>query len=124
MDLSTYINTDIPGESSDILEPRRPVGVLRKTQLSALESLASLLLKEIEFLKQSEYRTRLLLQNDKRINLYEEVQNFEKGMIRSALIHAKKVKKKAAVLLGVKVTTLNVKIKRYNITFDASENAA
>ena len=124
MDLSTYINTDIPGESSDILEPGRPVGVLRKTQLSALESLASLLLKEIEFLKQSEDRTRLLLQNDKRINLYEEVQNFEKGMIRSALIHAKGVQKKAAVLLGVKVTTLNVKIKRYNITFDASENAA
>lgn len=124
MDLSTYINAGIVGESADIHEPSRPAGVLRKTQLSALESLASLLLKEIEFLKQSEDRTRLLLQNDRRINLHDEVQNFEKGMIRSALIHAKGVQKKAAVLLGVKVTTLNVKIKRYNITFDPSENAA
>ena len=66
MDLSTYIDSEVV-ELSDVLEPSRPVGILRKTQLSALESLASLLLKEIEFLKQSEDRTRLLLQNDKRI---------------------------------------------------------
>jgi len=123
MDLSTYIDSEVV-ELSDVLEPSRPVGILRKTQLSALESLASLLLKEIEFLKQSEDRTRLLLQNDKRINLYEEVQNFEKGMIRSALIHAKGVQKRAAALLGMKVTTLNVKIKRYNITFEPSEKTA
>ena len=124
MDLRTYINTSLVDESLDILEPARPMGVLRKTQLSALESLASLLLKEIEFLKQSEDRARQLLQSNKGINLYEEVLNFEKGLIRSALIHTKGVQKKAAELLGVKVTTLNVKIKRHNIRFDPAENAA
>ena len=110
MDLSTYIDSEVV-ELSDVLEPSRPVGILRKTQLSALESLASLLLKEIEFLKQSEDRTRLLLQNDKRINLYEEVQNFEKGMIRSALIHAKGVQKRAAALLGMNASTLSSRMK-------------
>ena len=124
MDLSTYINTDLVGELEDDLGTAGPVGVIRKTQLSALESLASLLLREIEFLRLNENRTLSLLQADTGINLYEEVRNFEKGLIRSALIHTKGVQKKAAEMLGVKVTTLNVKIKRHNITYNPSEEAA
>ena len=127
MDFSNYTNSnvrDLVSETTVAVQPEEPVGVLRKTQLSALQSLASLLLREIEFLKLNEDRTLRLLQADEGINLYEEVSNFEKGLIRSTLIHTKGVQKKAAEMLGVKVTTLNVKIKRHNITFDPSENAA
>ena len=127
MDLSNYTNTEVEHSVDTVLLSDKPAesdGVLRNTQLSALELLASLLLKEIEFLKQSEDRTRHLLETDRGIDLHEEVQNFEKGLIRSALIHAKGVQKNAAVLLGVKVTTLNVKIKRYKISFETSESTA
>jgi Transcriptional regulator containing GAF, AAA-type ATPase, and DNA binding domains len=51
------------------------------------------------------------------INLYEEMQRFEASMIRSAMIQAGGVQRKAAELLGMKLTTLNVKIKRYKIDF-------
>jgi transcriptional regulator with GAF, ATPase, and Fis domain len=127
MDLSNYTNTEIDDLADKLpnsLESAEAADVLRKTQLSALESLASLLLREIEFLKLSEDRTLAFLQAEAGINLHEAVQNFEKGLIRSALIRTKGVQKKAAEMLGVKVTTLNVKIKRHNIVFNPLEEAA
>ena len=90
-------------------------GVIKKNQLTALEYLASLLLREIEVLKRTEESALHQLHKGEAIDLYDEVQNFEASLIRNALIRAKGVQKKAAELLGVKVTTLNVKIKRYKI---------
>lgn len=92
--------------------------VLKSSQLFALESLASLLLREVELLKENEDRIARRINSEEGIDLYKEVQNFEANMIRSALIRARGVQRKAAELLGVKVTTLNVKIKRYKINFD------
>ena len=92
--------------------------MLKKNQLTALESLASILLREIESLKRTEESAHYEIASGSPINLYDEVQNFESSLIRSALIRAKGVQRKAAELLGVKVTTLNVKIKRYRITFE------
>ena len=88
---------------------------LKKNQLTALEYLASLLLREIEVLQHTEERGLQQLHRGDSIDLYEEVQNFEASLIRNALIRAKGVQKTAAKLLSVKVTTLNVKIKRYKI---------
>lgn len=93
---------------------------LTNNQLSALESLAMLLLREVESLKNSEVRVNEGIKTNG-ISLYDEMQNFETGLIRSALIQAGGVQRKAAKLLGIKVTTLNVKIKRYKIDFDTSK---
>jgi transcriptional regulator with GAF, ATPase, and Fis domain len=49
------------------------------------------------------------------INLTREVQRFEADLIRSALILTGGKQRRAARLLGVKVTTLHAKIKRHNI---------
>jgi len=49
------------------------------------------------------------------IYLKDAVTDFEKSLIVNSLIAAKGVQKKAAKLLNLKPTTLNEKIKRYNI---------
>ena len=92
-----------------------PAHVVKRNQLTALEYLASIMLREIESLKRAEEGAQYEVANGDGINLYDEVQNFEASLIRTALIRAKGVQKRAAELLGVKVTTLSVKIKRYKI---------
>ena len=49
------------------------------------------------------------------IDFYAEVSGFEVSLIRYALIKAGGKQKHAASLLGLKVTTLNAKIKAYRI---------
>lgn len=48
-------------------------------------------------------------------NLLSEVQRFESELIRNALVRTGGRQRRAARLLGVKVTTLNTKIRRYRI---------
>jgi transcriptional regulator with GAF, ATPase, and Fis domain len=78
-------------------------------------------LREVELLKKTESRINNHLSSESGFNLYKETQRFEAAMIRSALIQARGVQRKAAELLGLKVTTLNVKIKRYNINFGPTD---
>lgn len=120
MELSGFADTEFDSLVNEHListSPERSIHVLKSNQLSALESLATLLLREVELLKKAEDNAIRNINNDHGISLHEQVQNFEISMIRSALIRAKGVQKKAAELLGLKVSTLNVKIKRYKITF-------
>lgn len=49
------------------------------------------------------------------LSLSEQVHRFEAELIRSALIKTGGRQRRAARLLGVKVTTLHTKIKRYRI---------
>jgi len=49
------------------------------------------------------------------LNLQAEVHRFEAALIRGALITTGGRQRRAARLLGTKVTTLNTKIKRYGI---------
>lgn len=49
------------------------------------------------------------------LNLEDEVRRFEIALIRAALVKTKGNQAGAARLLGVKHTTLNAKIKRYQI---------
>ena len=52
------------------------------------------------------------------LSLSERVSRFEAELIRSALIKTGGRQRRAARLLGVKVTTLHAKIKRYRIGTD------
>ncbi|MEP6903687.1 MAG: hypothetical protein ABJA66_18335 [Actinomycetota bacterium] len=87
---------------------------LTENRVQALKSLTLMLLNELKTLENLNLR-KDNFSNDSPISLAEEVENFEIEMIRSALIRAKGSQRVAASLLKTKVTTLNVKIKRYGI---------
>ena len=82
------------------------IGVLKKMVLG--------LLKEVEALEET--RPPDVTRN---ISLYDEVRRFEADIIRSALMRTSGHQGRAARLLGIKVSTLNTKIKRYQICIDA-----
>jgi transcriptional regulator with GAF, ATPase, and Fis domain len=55
------------------------------------------------------------------ISFREVITGFEKRLIESSLETSGGVQKKAAQLLGLKPTTLNEMIKRYNISLERKE---
>lgn len=78
-------------------------------RIAALKVLALTLLAEIESLE-----TRINT-SESPLNLQDEVHRFEASLIRVALTKTGGRQRRAARLLGTKVTTLNTKIKRYGI---------
>ena len=79
-------------------------------KLEALKELTLALLKEVEALENSQP------QNGKQqLSLQAEVRRFEAEMIRWALARTGGHQRRAARLLGLKVTTLHAKIKRYKL---------
>lgn len=56
--------------------------------------------------------------------LQEEVQRYESELIRNALQRTRGNQRRAAKLLGVKVTTLNCKIKRLGISIEQPDLSA
>ena len=87
---------------------------LKNSDIQSLESIALLLLREIELLKTKQFALDEDLNNEK-IYLHEEVERFEISLIREALVSAKGKQTEAAKLLGIKLNTLNVKIKKFKI---------
>jgi len=84
--------------------------VVVDNRLTTLRDVALTLLREVESLRVNEpYDVA------GRVRLYDEVQRFEIELIRSALSRTMGNQTRAAQLLGVKLTTLNSKIKRYGI---------
>lgn len=79
-------------------------------RIAALKVLVFTLLSEIESLED-----RLENHDTSGFNLQEEVHRFEAALIRAALSKTGGRQRRAARLLGTKVTTLNTKIKRYRI---------
>jgi transcriptional regulator with PAS, ATPase and Fis domain len=79
-------------------------------RLDTLREVALTLLREVESLRVSQQPTP-----NRDVKLYDEVQRFESELIRSALVRTGGNQSRAAELLGVKLTTLNTKIKRYKI---------
>ncbi|MCW5961514.1 MAG: hypothetical protein KIS76_15225 [Pyrinomonadaceae bacterium] len=102
-------------------ESNKPVEGVKRSQLSAIESLAFLLLREIESLKQIEEKRSL--GDGKALNFNDEMQKFEATLIRNALLHTNGVQYKAAQLLGLKPSTLNEKIKRQKIDLSKFEKS-
>ena len=79
-------------------------------RIASLKVLVFSLLTEIESLE-----SRLESSDASALNLQEEVHRFEAALIRVALSKTGGRQRRAARLLGTKVTTLNTKIKRYGI---------
>jgi DNA-binding NtrC family response regulator len=78
--------------------------------LDSLREAALTLLREVESLASQQEP-----QNDQPRGLQEEVQRYESELIRHALQRTRGNQRRAAKLLGVKVTTLNCKIKRLGL---------
>jgi len=92
--------------------------VVLDNRLSALRDVALTLLREVESLRIAEP-----LNLNRRVRLSDEVQRFEVDLICSALSRTAGNQTRAARLLGIKLTTLNSKIKRYKIPVDGHQLA-
>lgn len=77
--------------------------------LNSLREAAITLLREVELLASRQPQT------NHKLGLQEEVQRYESELIREALQRTHGNQRRAAKLLGVKVSTLNCKIKRLRI---------
>jgi transcriptional regulator with PAS, ATPase and Fis domain len=100
---------------SEALPMAEAVGGIRSevamdNRLNTLREVALTLLREVEALRVSQSDN-----GKRRVKLHDEVQRFEVDLIRSALGRTGGNQTRAAQLLGVKITTLNTKIKRYKI---------
>jgi transcriptional regulator with GAF, ATPase, and Fis domain len=91
-------------------EINKPLPTVIDNRLETLTVLSNSLVKEIEVLRKGKTNV-----TPGKINLIEEVQRFEKELIRSALVRTSGNQRKAAKLLNVKISTLNAKIKRLGI---------
>ena len=85
--------------------------VIVENRLSSLRDVALTLLREVEAL-------RVVEPIRHRLRLHDEVQRFEIALITSALNKSRGNQTMAAQILGVKLTTLNSKIKRYKLSLD------
>ena len=87
--------------------------------INTLREAAITLLREVESLASQQEP-----QTTQRLGLQEEVQRYESELIRDALQRTRGNQRRAAKLLGVKVTTLNCKIKRLGLQDAASPDFA
>ena len=85
------------------------------TRLSGLKEVALKLLSAVESLRVDQCPPE-----STKLKLDDEVKQFESRLIREALAKTGGNQARAARLLGVKHTTLNAKIKRYQIPVDGS----
>jgi DNA-binding NtrC family response regulator len=90
-----------------------------ENRLEALREVALNLLSEVESLRGVQPQ-----QSDRSVKLHDEVQQFEIDLIRITLDRANGNQTRAARLLGIKLTTLNTKIKRYKISFTRHDGEA
>jgi DNA-binding NtrC family response regulator len=101
------VKSENPPNSNSNTEPQ-------KNSVLALKVLASKLMREVESLNEVHS-----LDIHSGIDFYDEVTEFEIGLIRRALTHTRGHQGRAARLLNLKVTTLNSKIKQYKIKLEA-----
>jgi len=92
-------------------------GIALNNRIGALRELTRALLEQVESL--GEVQPQAITRRN--ISLYDEVRRFETELIRCALLRTGGSQRRAARLLGIKATTLNAKIKRYNIQLDDPE---
>jgi DNA-binding NtrC family response regulator len=95
--------------------PPRP-SELALRNLNSVREAALSLLREVDALRQTNKSG-----SNEKLALHEEVQRYEIELIRQALHRTRGNQRRAAKLLGVKVTTLNCKIKRFGISLSDYE---
>jgi len=83
---------------------------------SAIHNMETLREAAITLLREVESLTSQQEPQPPRLALQEEVARYESELIREALQRTRGNQRRAAKLLGVKVTTLNCKIKRLGIS--------
>jgi transcriptional regulator with GAF, ATPase, and Fis domain len=88
---------------------------LETNHLQSLKSICDLLVREVSILATAIVEDSADVNMKNTISLADEVERFESNLIRNALLLSGGNQTKAANLLGVKLTTLNAKIKRYGI---------
>jgi transcriptional regulator with GAF, ATPase, and Fis domain len=88
---------------------------LAENNITGLRELTFKLLRKMESI--GEVHTPAI---ESGIDFYDEVSRFEIDLIRRALVQTGGHQRRAARLLNLKVTTLNSKIKHYNINTTAS----
>lgn len=106
-------NDSMPQPAPPEAQPR--LSELARHNLDNLREAAATLLREVEYLTNSQPEP------ERKLGLQEEVQRYETELIRSALHRTRGNQRRAAKLLGVKVTTLNCKIKRYGINVSVTD---
>jgi transcriptional regulator with GAF, ATPase, and Fis domain len=104
--LKTYENMNSSPQMPDLLGNR----------VEALRALATLMIREVESIEKVVPSSDENF-DDKDFCLQDEIQRYEADLIRSALVKAQGRQRRAARILGVKVTTLNAKIKKYDINW-------
>ena len=91
----------------------------QKALLQHLENLTNSILDQIESLTREKNLPTLMLatkqHSPKKIDLKTEVENYEANLIRCALQRTGGNQREAALLLGVKRSSLHAKIVRYKI---------
>ena len=130
MNLSTEVNRRFVGQLTRPANGERPEAQRRPeyslietdvtdlaqaaSRIEALRSLILIFLREVDLLKRV-VGPRPRKSGDA-IKLARELDAFEAGLIRDALIKSKGNQRDAARLLSIKPTTLNAKMKRLGIT--------
>jgi transcriptional regulator with GAF, ATPase, and Fis domain len=89
---------------------------LESNHLQSLKSICDLLAREVNILSGLTVKNLSTISTGNGISLADEVERFETNLIKNALLQSDGNQTNAAKLLGVKLTTLNAKIKRYGIT--------
>ena len=97
--------------------------VMENLKIERLEQLVMALLDQVIALRRSVPRTDAAREAVYGFNLAEEVRRFEANIIRDALLQTGGHQSRAARLLGIKPTTLNEKIKRFEIRLPFSNPA-
>ncbi len=92
-------------------------GASTHSNITALKELTLRLLREVQAI--TEVRTLSL---EGGVDFYGEVSRFEVDLIKRALLQTAGHQGRAARLLNLKVTTLNSKIKHYNIAMNGFAN--
>jgi len=106
--MSSTLHWESNGNSAPQEALPRP-SELPLNNLNNLREAAITLLREVECLTQAQPEP------ERNLGLQEQVQRYEIELIRGALQRTRGNQRRAAKLLGVKVTTLNCKIKRFGI---------
>lgn len=97
-----------PADAAPIRSGKAPATV--DARISSLKILAQSIVREIQNLETEDAEGTPDV-----LDLQAEVHRFEAELIRSALARTEGRQRRAARLLGMKVTTLNAKIRRYKI---------
>ncbi|HEY6230260.1 MAG TPA: helix-turn-helix domain-containing protein [Pyrinomonadaceae bacterium] len=114
MNLAATWENDEPSETMPLEPNSQPA---TRNSVNTLRELVLRLLCEVQSINDV---NALSIGDD--FDFYEEVSRFEIDLIRRALLQTGGHQVRAAKLLNLKVTTLNSKIKHYNISLTAFGN--